>query len=110
MVSDLLQKYSYSSIRLLLLTHHYRTPWEFTIKELDKVDATLTRLKSAISSLSKEKTETSSKLKGQFVSHLENDMDTPSALKGLLQQVKNNPMETSLPEVKELLDLVGITL
>ncbi len=110
MVSDLIKKYPYGSIRYVLLTHHYRTPWEFSMKELDEADKTLTRLKKDMSSLPEGKSKETYTLTQIFISHLENDMDTPSALKELLAYVKNNPKDTTQSEVKELLNVVGIEL
>ncbi|MGB8645714.1 MAG: cysteine--tRNA ligase [Anaerolineae bacterium] len=36
MVDKLLKKYTPDTIRLYLARHHYRTPWEFTYRELDE--------------------------------------------------------------------------
>lgn len=39
MVSDLLKKYSPNAVRWVLLSHHYRKPWEFEEKELDRAES-----------------------------------------------------------------------
>ena len=108
LISDLLQTYSFDSIRWLLLNHHYRTPWEFTMEELKAVTTSMDKLKKTLVSLpNKEQTE-SANLKKQFISHLENDMDTPAALQELQVAVQSKAITQSA--VKELLELVGIKL
>jgi len=108
LISDLLQTYSFDSIRWLLLSHHYRTPWEFTMEELKTVTTSMDELKKTLVSLpNKEQTE-SANLKKQFISHLENDMDTPAALQELQVAVQSKAITQSA--VKELLELVGIKL
>src|SRR6185369_10243125 len=44
MVSDLLKKYSANTIRYMLLSHHYREPWEFEEKEMEKAESAMQAL------------------------------------------------------------------
>jgi len=46
MISDLRKKFSVNAIRFVLLSHHYREPWEFEEKELYEAEAFLSRLKN----------------------------------------------------------------
>ncbi len=41
MVSELFKKYSPNAIRFLILSHHYRNPWEFDYDELNKAEKTI---------------------------------------------------------------------
>lgn len=47
MISDLRRKFSANAIRFVLLSHHYREPWEFEEKELYEAEASLASLKNA---------------------------------------------------------------
>lgn len=73
LVDDLLKKYEGDAIRWMLLSHHYRKPWEFFYEELDKAEKTVLSLK--------KKTDKSAAgdIK-QVESLLEDDMNTPFAI------------------------------
>src|SRR5438552_5211359 len=47
LVRDLLPRYDADSIRVLLLRHHYREPWEYTPDQLDDAAAWTARLRTA---------------------------------------------------------------
>jgi len=74
MVSDLLKKYPPNAIRYLLLSHHYRQPWEFKEEEL------ITAAKSLKNLLENLKGEEKGDTEG-FIQALSDDLDTPKALK-----------------------------
>jgi cysteinyl-tRNA synthetase len=82
MVSKLLEKYSANAIRFLLLSHHYREPWEFHEKELDGAERKVERIKQFLASdksLNEHSTSTENTL--SLLKHsLDNDMDTKKAL------------------------------
>ncbi|MDO8618582.1 MAG: cysteine--tRNA ligase [Candidatus Daviesbacteria bacterium] len=69
MVSDLLKKYSANTIRWVLLSHHYQTPWEFYESELEEAEITIKSLKLIKKKISPE-----------FTGALDNNLDTPQAL------------------------------
>ena len=102
MVSDLLKIYSPNAIRYLLLSHHYRQPWEFEETELKEAEK---KMKTIISSLSEQmrveepslrqaQTKTSN-ITDQLVQTLEDDLDTPKAL-GLLNKLSGKPLQEAL--------------
>lgn len=74
MVSDLLEKYSANAIRFVLLSHHYREPWEFEEEELYKAEAFLARLKDI---------EDDSIELSKFVSFMDNDLQANLVFKNL---------------------------
>src|SRR5207302_4198610 len=47
LIRDLLPRYDADSIRVLLLRHHYREPWEYTPDQLDDAAAWTARLRAA---------------------------------------------------------------
>lgn len=86
MVSDLLRKYSPNAIRWVLLSHHYRTPWEFNENELKKAEETVDFIKNTLHY----------KTVGEKVNELEtlveDDFNFPEALK----QITKSPQELSI--------------
>ncbi len=78
-VRDLLQRYDSDSIRVLLLRHHYREPWEYTEDQLDDAAAWTKRLRAVAS-----RTGTGSGDSALAVrAALEDDLDTARALRVL---------------------------
>src|SRR5213082_2253318 len=53
LIRDLLPRYDADSIRVLLLRHHYRDPWEYTPDQLDDAAAWTARLRAAAGRTSK---------------------------------------------------------
>lgn len=88
MVSDLLKKYSSNAIRYVLLSHHYRTQWEFSENELEVAEQKVLEAQQAI----KNTTESSS----DFVKIIEEDFNFPKAL-------------ALLPTNPQLFSLLGFT-
>jgi len=74
MVSDLLKKFSANAIRFLLLSHHYREPWDFEEKELYEAEASMVRFRNI--------KDDSSEL-SKFTSFMDNDLQANLVLKNL---------------------------
>jgi len=76
LIRDLLRRYDADSIRVLLLRHHYREPWEYTEDQLDDAAAWTKRLRAAAS-----RSHSGSRDGVQAVqAALEDDLDSPRAL------------------------------
>lgn len=73
MVSDLLKKFSANAIRWMLLSHHYRKPWEFNEKELYEAEKSLAKLKNISNSSELPK----------FTEFMDNDLQANLVLKNL---------------------------
>lgn len=85
LISDLLKKFSPNAIRWMLLSHHYRTPWEFTndeIKKVSKKAEKLDKLKLHASS------EESSQLE-DFRKIMDDDLNLPAALELLSLELES---------------------
>jgi len=79
LIRDLLPRYDADSIRVLLLRHHYREPWEYTEDQLDDAAAWTQRLRAAAG-----RAGTGSDGGALAVrTALEDDLDTPRALQAL---------------------------
>ena len=90
MVRDLLKKYSPNAIRWILLSHHYRSEWDFEEGELQKAERVLNKITQNLSG--QFPTE-------EFTTLMDNDLDTPSVLK-LLEKTPS----------KKLLQILGFTI
>lgn len=88
MVSDLLKNNTANEIRWLLLSHHYRKPWEFDVSELlesKKAIRTINKLlKNNLRYDSKNK-----EVSLEFNSFMDDDINTPEALKYLINLAKS---------------------
>lgn len=81
MISDLLKKYSANAIRFVLLSHHYRSPWEFNETELLTAEKTLRLIFNARAIKAKEqKLIKSDKYFKKFLTFIDDDLNTPQAL------------------------------
>jgi L-cysteine:1D-myo-inositol 2-amino-2-deoxy-alpha-D-glucopyranoside ligase len=78
-VSDLISKYNYATIRLLLLSHHYRLPWNYEDDEIEIAQ----KKANLILSVSKKdgiSPQEAQKLIPDFFNALDDDLNTPLAL------------------------------
>jgi L-cysteine:1D-myo-inositol 2-amino-2-deoxy-alpha-D-glucopyranoside ligase len=83
LVRDLLRRYDADSIRVLLLRHHYREPWQYTEDQLDDAAAWTNRLREASVRSRDEGGETALAVRAA----LEDDLDTAGALRVLEQSM-----------------------
>ncbi|MBI3485728.1 cysteine--tRNA ligase [Candidatus Daviesbacteria bacterium] len=112
MVSDLLKKYDPNAIRLNLLSHHYRMPWEFDIKELEQATKFVGRIQKAISKLGpRGSTEKINYFNTKFNMAIEDDLDIPEALnviKELLDKIDQGQDEQLKLTLKLLVSILGL--
>jgi L-cysteine:1D-myo-inositol 2-amino-2-deoxy-alpha-D-glucopyranoside ligase len=101
LVSDLLKRYDADSIRVLLLRHHYREPWDYTEDQLEDAAAWTQRLRQAARGPGNG---TGDSLAGVRAS-LEDDLDTPRALRVLEDAVTGGD-----PAWRSAADLLGLRL
>src|SRR3984893_915118 len=83
LVRDLLRRYDADSIRVLLLRHHYREPWEYTEGQLEDAAAWTKRLREAVSRVDNGGADSALAVR----TALENDLDTAGALRVLAEAV-----------------------
>lgn len=96
LVEDLLKKYSSCAIRWLLLSHHYRHPWEYEEDELKNYEK---KFKALRSRLQEQNSGDWKKVEG----FLEDDFNTPEALRYL-------EVECGGDTLKKGLDLLGFKI
>jgi L-cysteine:1D-myo-inositol 2-amino-2-deoxy-alpha-D-glucopyranoside ligase len=83
LVRDLLRRYDADSIRVLLLRHHYREPWEYTEDQLDDAAAWTGRLREASARSGNPGGDGALAVRAA----LEEDLDTVGALRALEEAV-----------------------
>jgi cysteinyl-tRNA synthetase len=102
LISDLLKKYQTNSIRWYLISHHYRERFEYFEENLEKSCVEFFRILKYINSqnLSGKFDEIYYE---KFVEALENDLDTPLALKVIQQIIQNNGSAKTLTKCLRVL-------
>lgn len=105
MVKDLLQKYSWQAVRLLLLSHHYRTPWEYAEDELKQIETIVPRIQEILTQPSGKAAGASHPILNKFMDYLDDDFNTYDAVKLLLSFVQK---KLGVSSIKTCLSILGI--
>lgn len=96
-VHDLLKRYDTNTIRLYLLSHHYRTPFNYEENELEKSRKTAKILSGATSKNSHLTNQEAQKLLPEFFKTLDDDLNIPDAIEILVGLAKSkNPKSYEL--------------
>ena len=98
LVSDLLKTYSANAIRYMLLSNHYRSPWEYTEKDIEKAATSVKNIEKALESTPSETVKNVS-----VPDSLLNDLGTPKAL----QEIEQCLHAKQFAEAKDLWMLLG---
>ncbi len=107
MVSDLLQKYSANTIKYILLSHHYREAWEFHEEELAKAEIKVGYIQRALNhKLAKKYWENAGSL--AFTEALDDDLNTPEALKIIDKFAKETNKSASFANQKTLREMCAL--
>ncbi|MGI8419956.1 MAG: cysteine--tRNA ligase, partial [Candidatus Levyibacteriota bacterium] len=88
MVSELLKKYSPNTIRYLLLSHHYREPWEYEECQIKEAVEKMKQIENEIKHL-KPANNKSEKYLAAFTDSLADDLDTLTALEIINKAVQS---------------------
>ena len=84
-IEDLLKNYDFNTIRLFILTNHYRMPVEFNTESLDSAKAGVKRLTNAVNNVINKfgnnlTSEIDENAKENFISAMNDDFNTSKAL------------------------------
>jgi len=113
LVSDLLQNYSANAIRVTLLSHHYRYPWECFPEDLQVATETVELFQRVRALVGERVDGTDSLLYDRFIAAMENDLNTPQALFLLRQAaeavVANHDLNTGA-EIVRLVRVLGLKI
>jgi L-cysteine:1D-myo-inositol 2-amino-2-deoxy-alpha-D-glucopyranoside ligase len=108
LVSDLLKDYSADAIRVTLLNHHYRYPWECFREDLQVATETVELFKQVRMLVGDRVDGTDNLLHGLFVAAMENDLNTPQALLLLRQAAEIVVVNHNVKTGAEILRLVRV--
>jgi L-cysteine:1D-myo-inositol 2-amino-2-deoxy-alpha-D-glucopyranoside ligase len=86
LVRDLLERYDADSIRVLLLRHHYREPWEYTEDQLADAAAWTRRLQE----VAHRSPPAAGRASATVRAALDDDLDTPRALELLEESLTHD--------------------
>ncbi len=113
LVSDLLRNYSANAIRVTLLSHHYRYPWECFPEDLQVATETVELFQRVRALVGERVDGTDSLLYDRFIAAMENDLNTPQALFLLRQAaeavVANHDLNTGA-EIVRLVRVLGLKI
>jgi L-cysteine:1D-myo-inositol 2-amino-2-deoxy-alpha-D-glucopyranoside ligase len=111
MVSDLIKTYSPDALRLYLGSHHYREAWSFNEEDLQHFQALADRFHQADKAVSGQGNPVSvGEFADEFEDAMENDLQTPSALRALeklAQAVLDAGGQQDVKEAQETLRKYG---
>ena len=118
-VSDVLETYRPDTLRLYLLSHHYREPWEYQDDEIDTWDAVRRDLSEAseFATFGRDIVVDVSAHRERFYNAMSDDLGTPEAidaLRGVAQVILESPEDEdsrdALDTLREMADILGLTL
>ncbi|MBA3724419.1 MAG: cysteine--tRNA ligase [Candidatus Levybacteria bacterium] len=110
MVSELLKTYSANAIKYVLLSHHYRIPWEYRQKELDAAQRAMDTIEETIKAKPMSPGSDTSIWMQQFTDALADDLDTPKALGTIIELVEEqnaNPTATNQETLMDMAEVLG---
>jgi len=113
LIADLLKKYSPNAVRWVLLSHHYRSNWQYDENEFEKAQQSIDSIKHALSQKFTDATNETSLLRDGIHAQLDDDLNTPEVLKLFEQAAKAVELSKNLPlqsQLRELYTMLGFTL
>jgi L-cysteine:1D-myo-inositol 2-amino-2-deoxy-alpha-D-glucopyranoside ligase len=106
---DLLSHCGADAIRVMLLSHHYRTPWEYSEREMREKAIFTERLRLGdLAGAVEDTDEIAAKAKQEFIAAMEDDLDTPRALDVLARLARYTQESGSSAAQATLRRLAGI--
>jgi L-cysteine:1D-myo-inositol 2-amino-2-deoxy-alpha-D-glucopyranoside ligase len=108
LVSDLLKDYSADAIRVALLEHHYRYPWECFAADLQAATETLALFRQVRAIVGSASAGTDAMLSARFKAAMDNDLNTPEALLLLRQAAESVVATSNLNTANEVVKLIRV--
>jgi cysteinyl-tRNA synthetase len=110
-VSDCLQRCAPGSVRLALAAHHYRTAWSFDWAELDAAEARRIGYRQAMVSAPTLDDDEAAQYERDFFARLDDDLDTPGALRvldGLAERMRTSTAHQGVDAEALMRRLLGV--
>ncbi|HEY1387528.1 MAG TPA: cysteine--tRNA ligase [Ktedonobacterales bacterium] len=115
LVRNLLETYTSAAVRVLLLSHHYREPWEYTDDDMRQSAARAARYTDAVTKMEgaahAENGDNSAVdlARQRFAEALSHDLNTPATLH-ILDELANGATIAELRAIKDLGGILGLRL
>jgi L-cysteine:1D-myo-inositol 2-amino-2-deoxy-alpha-D-glucopyranoside ligase len=119
LVSDVLDSYNADTLRLYLLSNHYRTDWEFVDGELERWSQVAADLREAADfpGFGSEEELNMSAERDLFLQAMEEDLNIPDAIEalvaigqGILEAPEEDDVRDAQQTLRELADVLGLAL
>lgn len=106
MISDLLKIYSPNTIRYVLLSHHYREPWEYKEEMIQEASKQVEMLFEKMHAAKLHETHIDKKLFDLFTKALQQDLNTAEALKVVELSIVQKEVATA----KKMVGILGFII
>lgn len=114
LADNLLKTYSSDAIRLGLLKHHYREPFEYIEDDTAWGERTAERFKQAVNAAVGGGELSAEQLRAEAIAALDNDFDTPTCIQAMITLAEGaingdiDDAELAVTTVRELGDVLGL--
>jgi cysteinyl-tRNA synthetase len=113
-IRDVLKKYDSDTLRLYLLSYHYREDIEFDEKDVDKMQVVYSAMREKARSMeerraTKARRRDSGKILAPFYSAMNDDFDTPKAIEFMRQLIMDGYNEKDQNQVELYYESLRIT-
>ncbi len=108
LVSNLLKDYNADAIRVVLLQHHYRYPWECFTEDLQVATETVALFQQIRSLVGNASNGEDTMLRDRFKAAMDNDLNTPQAVLLLRQAAETVVANHDLNTGSEILKLTRV--
>jgi cysteinyl-tRNA synthetase len=105
-IRDIIRKYNSNIIRLYLFSKHYKQPFMFSQSELDRFYSIDEIIASALWRAGSKIPHRKTRLTDEFISYIENDINTPAALELLIDTASKRESITDLRYMVRIFGLV----
>jgi cysteinyl-tRNA synthetase len=105
-IRDVLKRYNSNTLRLYFLSQHYREPLAFSESKLHKfeiIDKTISNTMANV--LSRRESNDGSKLLAKFIQYIEDDFNTPPALRLLIDIAR---LHNAVNDLKNMVNIFGL--
>jgi cysteinyl-tRNA synthetase len=115
LVRNLLETYTSAAVRVLLLSHHYREPWQYTDDDMRQSAARATGYGEAVARMegstlaTTDDNSATDSARQRFAEALGHDLDTPTALR-ILDELASGTTVAELQALKDLGGILGLQL
>jgi len=113
-IRDILKKYESDTLRLYLLSHHYREDIDFEEKDLERMEEAYVTMREKAKSMeerraTKARRRDSGKILSPFYSSMNDDFDTPKAIAFMRQLIADGYSEKDQNQVELYYESLRIT-